>query len=245
MSRVMIIAGTDSSGGAGLTRDTAVASMLGLDVSPVLTAVTAQTNAAVAEAVLMAPEFVAAQIETSLASHVPKAIKIGMLGSQSIAEAVADTLARTLIPIVLDPVIRSTSGGRLISGRFPDRLSALADLVTPNLHEAAIMTDREVARDTLEIAMQARMLRMQGFRAVLIKGGHGDGVNSVDHLFDGSGHRQFIAQRLATNKRGTGCTLATAIACHLASGRNLSSACDLAKSFTHFWLNSRTDFARC
>ena len=242
MSRVMIIAGTDSSGGAGLARDTIVAGMLGFQVSPVVTAVTAQTNSTVTKIALMAPDMVVAQIKAALECAAPQAIKIGMLGSQRIAEAVAETLALRPAPIVLDPVIRSSSGTRLLSGELPAGLGALADLVTPNLPEAAILTGRNTAQSDAEIARQARILMARGIRAVLIKGGHGRGTTSVDHLFDDTGHEQYSAPMLSTGKRGTGCTLATAIACYLAQGQNLSSACHLAKCFTHRWLDDMSGF---
>lgn len=238
MTKIMIIAGTDSSGGAGLTRDTVTASMLGFEILPVVTAVTAQTNAAVVHTTLLSPETVVQQIKAALITAPPLAIKIGMLGSNDIATAVAHALTDCPIPIVLDPVIKSSSGARLLSGPFPNSLLQNIDVITPNLPEAAILTRRKVAQSACDITAQARAILAMGPQAVLIKGGHGQGEDATDHYLDGSVHLRFNAPRLASGKRGTGCTLATAIACNLARGHRPAQACEQAKIFTHAWLRN-------
>lgn len=234
--KILIIAGTDSSGGAGLTRDTSVATLLGLDVLPVVTAVTAQTHSGVWAINPMSVSFIKWQIEAALASEPIQAIKIGMLCNAQIAKCVADCISHCSVPVVIDPVLKSSSGKSLTSGHLSNKLLALADLVTPNLSEAAAFSKRAPASDANEIAAQARAIMSSGCKAVLIKGGHGSGPASVDHLFDTSGHRQFSAPRLKTDKRGTGCFLATAIACKLASGENLANACHSAKGILYDWL---------
>jgi hydroxymethylpyrimidine/phosphomethylpyrimidine kinase len=236
MTRLLVIAGTDSSGGAGLTRDVSVAAALGVTVAPVVTAVTAQTQKGLVAAGLMPPDLVHSQTTAALETARPEAIKIGMLGSSEIAEIVAATLAEQGLPIVLDPVLKATSGGTLLEGGLPKALLSISTLITPNLPESAALTGLPEAADLTQITQQARTLQALGARAVLVKGGHATGQNAIDHLFDGDTHHAMSAPRLEVQKRGTGCALATAIACHLALGRDLKTACDLGKRHVHDWL---------
>lgn len=237
-SDVLIIAGTDSSGGAGLLRDIAVTRDLGIQARCAVTAVTAQTDHAVAQSLYTPADLIAAQLTASLSGTPPNAIKIGMLGNADSVMAVASTLRGRNIPVVLDPVLASTSGAALLT---PEGVAAmiryllpLCALVTPNLSEALALTGP--ADDTP--AHQADRLRSFGVDAVLIKGGHGQGRLSTDILFDGQGKQLFSARRLPGTRRGTGCTLSTAIACFLASGKDLRQACDAAKRFTHRWISA-------
>jgi hydroxymethylpyrimidine/phosphomethylpyrimidine kinase len=236
MIRIMIIGGTDSSGGAGLTRDTATATQLGVAVLPVVTAVTAQTDTEVSDVALMTPALVAAQISAGLKAGEPLCVKIGMLGTKEVAEAVADALANGTAPVVLDPELTSSSGKCLLAGGMPKSLIARAHLITPNLMEATTLTGSAMAQTHAQLMAQSNALLEQGARAVLIKGGHGEGAEAVDYLCDATTRHRFKSQRLATGKRGTGCTLATAIACYLAQGDRLDVACDRAKTFVHAWL---------
>lgn len=234
---VLTIAGSDSSGGAGLLRDVAVTRDLGLHARCVVTAVTAQTDRGVAQSLPMPAGLVAAQLETGLEEQPPDAVKIGMLGNEQIVMAVASALKGRDIPVVLDPVLAATSGRALLTAdgvaAMIAHLLPLCTLVTPNLSEAAALTD---TGDDSDLARQAGKLRGFGAQAVLIKGGHGHGRLSTDTLFDADGTLPLSARRLAASRRGTGCTLSTAIACFLASGRDLRQACDAAKRFTHRWL---------
>jgi hydroxymethylpyrimidine/phosphomethylpyrimidine kinase len=232
----MIIGGTDSSGGAGLTRDTATACQLGVAVLPVVTAVTAQTDKTVTDVAMMSPSVVAAQISAALQTGGVACIKIGMLGTQEIAEAVADALADSTIPVVLDPVFMSSSGKKLLTGNLPVSLLKRADLITPNLLEAAALSGQDQAQTDAQIIMQSSILRSNGSRAVLVKGGHGHGGAAVDHLFVSKAHHRFRAQRLIRGRRGTGCTLATAIACYIGQKESVKVACRRAKAFVHEWL---------
>ncbi len=233
MKKIMIIGGTDSSGGAGLTRDAFTARALGFDVLPIVTAVTVQTNAKMIDLHLTPPELVAAQIKAALATDRPAAIKIGMLGSEEIAITVANALSEQSCPLVIDPVLKSSSGGHLMNGQLPRKLQSLARLITPNLPEAGALSGQPTAATNAEITAQAKSILAQGAQAVLIKGGHGEGEISADHLFDGVEKHILKSPRLHATLRGTGCALATAIACHLADKRELSSACRMAKDFVH------------
>ncbi|NVK15444.1 MAG: hydroxymethylpyrimidine/phosphomethylpyrimidine kinase [Rhodobacteraceae bacterium] len=232
MTIILAIGGTDSSGGAGLTRDTAMAAELGATVRPVATAITVQTDAAVLSVHPCPPQTVADQIRAALATApAPGAVKIGMLGSAAAAEAVEAALPAGL-PIVLDPVLKASSGGTLMDADGFGALLRRAALVTPNLAELEVLAGTGGPLDA-----QAAALLAQGAQAVLVKGGHGTGAESTDLLFmpDGS-VRLFAAQRLPASKRGTGCSLATAIACHLAQGADLDGACGQAKRAVHSWL---------
>ncbi|MCJ2092434.1 bifunctional hydroxymethylpyrimidine kinase/phosphomethylpyrimidine kinase [Methylobacterium sp. J-072] len=233
------IAGSDSGGGAGIQADLKTFSALGVYGASVITALTAQNTRGVQGIHDVPADFVARQIDSVFSDLAVDAVKIGMLSQIAVIEAVADGLARQAgkIPVVLDPVMVATSGDRLISedavAALRDRLLARADLITPNLPEAAVLLGEAVAEDEAGAAAQARRLVALGARAVLIKGGHGTGAMSVDHLVTADGHAQtFAAPRLATrNTHGTGCTLSSAIAAGLARGLTLPEAVAAAKDY--------------
>ncbi|KIC13632.1 bifunctional hydroxymethylpyrimidine kinase/phosphomethylpyrimidine kinase [Leisingera sp. ANG-Vp] len=232
MTAILAIGGTDSSGGAGLSRDISMAAELGAAVRPVVTAVTVQTNATVLAVHPCPPGTAADQLRAALATPPPPgAAKIGMLGSAAVADAVADALPPDL-PFVLDPVLKATSGGHLMAAEGFGALLQRAALLTPNLDELEVLSGRGGSLEA-----QAEALLAQGVQAVLVKGGHGSGAESTDLLFTARGSATpFAAPRLAGSKRGTGCSLATAIACHLAQGCGLEEACSRAKEAVHSWL---------
>lgn len=236
MTAILVIGGTDSSGGAGLTRDVAVASSLGVEVRPVVTMVTAQTNRALRVAQVMPKALVHDQIAAAYGDTPPLAVKIGALGSAAIAEAVAAALAPHSLPVVVDPVLASTSGGVLMADPLPAALFQQVLLLTPNLPEAAALTGQSVALDFPAIAAQARLLQNMGAGAVLMKGGHAAGDEAIDHLFHAGGRLALTGPRHGRDRRGTGCALATAITCHIALGRPLPEACRLAKAFVGNWI---------
>jgi len=228
---VIVIGGTDSSGGAGISRDIATLAELGCEARPVITAVTAQTDLAVHAVAAISPDHVAQQLSSALATSPVSAIKTGMLHSCETVLAVAEVLADfATIPLVIDPVLTSSSGTQLLS---PDGIKTLKShllprctLVTPNLPEAAMLTGNECSE------AQAENLLELGTQAVLIKGGHGTGDKSIDRLFqDNQPARDFAAPRLSASLRGTGCMLASAIAAHLGLGHSREQACSLAKDF--------------
>jgi len=239
---VLVIAGSDSSGGAGLIRDVQVLSDLGVDSLCAITAVTAQSDSQVRAVHLMPAELVRAQISAALATRPVDAIKIGMLGNRAIVEAVAECLpARNAIPIVLDPVLVSSSGAALLDaeGRQAMRLELFprVSLVTPNLPEAATLVDERIAYDERDQRRQACRLREFGAEAVLIKGGHGAGTEAVDLLVTMADPvRRMASARLDTTCRGTGCALGSAIAAGLGSQLSLAAACVRAKHYVHVML---------
>lgn len=242
MIRVLLIAGTDSSGGAGLFRDQSVARALGIDSVAVITAVTAQTDRRVADVSILPPASISAQISTAFETGPFDAVKIGMLGNAQIVAAVAAGLKHAACPIVLDPVTHSSSGKELLDkagqrGLLNDLLPIIG-LITPNLPELEILTKHvpDIAPDR---AARTRALLEYGAGAVLLKGGHDTGDQSTDTLYQPQCVTEFSAARHPVGKRGTGCTLSTAIACYLAAGKTLGRAVGEAKEFTHAWITSR------
>jgi hydroxymethylpyrimidine/phosphomethylpyrimidine kinase len=238
MSAIAVtIAGSDSGGGAGIQADLKTFSALGVYGASVITALTAQNTQGVRAIHDVPPEFVSAQIDAVFSDLDVDAVKIGMLSRAVIIEAVATGLDRYgLRNIVLDPVMVATSGDRLL---LPDAIDVLrrrlfprARLITPNLPEAAALLDAPIARDENEMRAQAQRLLAFGASAVLIKGGHGSGPESVDLLVDKNGDVRLTAPRVATrNIHGTGCTLSSAIAAELAQGRALPDAAQTAKTY--------------
>lgn len=239
---VLVIAGSDSSGGAGIARDLKVLADLGCEALCAISAVTAQTHGHVVSVHHVPPEIVRTQIRAALESAPIGAVKIGMLGTGATVSAVADTLSRAgTIPIVLDPVLISSSGGVLLDeeGRaeMRTRLFPLASVLTPNIPEAASLCGTTPAASREARLEQARSLLAAGARAVLLKGGHAEGAEVTDLLLTAHGAPQWLSSpRIEAGCRGTGCALASAIAAGLASGASLEEACRNGKQYVHSML---------
>jgi hydroxymethylpyrimidine/phosphomethylpyrimidine kinase len=233
----LTIAGSDSSGGAGIQADLKSFAAFGVYGASVITALTAQNTQGVRGIHPVPADFVTAQLEAVFDDLDVLAVKIGMVAQPATIEAIAAGLSRWKPKhVVLDPVMVATSGDRLLSAdavkRLRDHLFPLATLITPNLPEAAALLERNVATDAAEIAGQGRLLLALGARAVLIKGGHGQGSESIDYLFTGDDVMVFSAPRIPTkNTHGTGCSLSSAIAAGLAKGEPLEQAVRHAKSW--------------
>lgn len=231
------IAGSDSSGGAGIQADLKTFSALGVYGASVITALTAQNTLGVQAIHDVPAGFVAQQFDSVFSDLSVRAVKIGMLSQPDVIAAVAEGLDRHgATHVVVDPVMVATSGDRLLAPAAVDNLRNLllprAVIVTPNLPEAAALVDMPVPHD--EAAMQAvaeRILTL-GPKAVLVKGGHGHGPESTDLLVTPDGIRRFSAPRVATkNTHGTGCTLSSAIAALLARGATLEEAVAGGKAY--------------
>ena len=231
------IAVSDSGGGAGIQADLKTFSANGVYGASVLTALTAQNTRGVQAIHDVPPAFIAAQIDSIFSDFRVDAVKIGMLSQPAVIETVADELVRYAVhAIVLDPVMVATSGDRLLADNainaLKQRLIPLAALITPNLPEAAALLDAPLARNEEDMAAQARALCQLGARAVLIKGGHGEGPEAVDLLLTAKGIARLATPRIATrNTHGTGCTLSAAIAAGLAKGEPLEHAVQAAKAY--------------
>jgi hydroxymethylpyrimidine/phosphomethylpyrimidine kinase len=231
------IAGSDSSGGAGIQADLKTFSALGVYGASVIAALTAQNTRGVTGIHDVPPDFVAAQIEAVFSDLAVGAVKIGMLSTPAVIEAVAAGLDRfRQTNVVLDPVMIAESGDRLIA---PEAVAVLkrellprALVITPNLPEAAALLDTSMAANEAEMQAQAERLLAMGVKAVLMKGGHGKGPESADFFADGTRMIRLTATRVATrNTHGTGCTISSAIAAGLAKGRDLETAVRDAKAY--------------
>jgi hydroxymethylpyrimidine/phosphomethylpyrimidine kinase len=234
---ILSIAGSDPCGGAGIQADLATFAALRCHGMSAITALTAQNTQGVAAVHAVPSEFVARQIDVIFADIEVAAVKIGMLAAVKTVEVVAARLAALHPPfVVLDPVLVATSGASLAGSGVAEALARhlfpLATLVTPNLPEAAALSGREIATGLDGRRAAAEALQARGARAVLIKGGHGQGETSDDVLLDHTTCKVFSAPRIATrNTHGTGCTLASAIAALLARGYELAEAIGAAKTY--------------
>jgi len=251
---VLVVAGSDSSGGAGLTRDVQALDAFGADALAVVTAVTAQSDHRVLAIHPVPPAILRAQIAGAFESRVPDAIKIGMLVNRETVEAVAGAIEEALgslaavpsIPIVTDPVLVSSSGGVLLDeeGRraLVDRLLPLTALLTPNVQEAAVLLGLPVAQDGAELDDQAQRLLDLGPRAVLLKGGHSSESQAIDRLARrGQMLRRIASPRIQASRRGTGCALASAIAAQLAAGVALEESCRHAQGYVGACIRAAMD----
>ncbi|MFV0280608.1 MAG: bifunctional hydroxymethylpyrimidine kinase/phosphomethylpyrimidine kinase [Rhodoblastus sp.] len=234
---VLSIAGSDPSGGAGIQADLKTFAAFGCYGMAAITALTAQNTRGV-RAIHMPPaDFIAAQIDAIFEDISVDAVKIGMLGSGAIVEAVAGRLAHHgACNIVLDPVLAATSGDSLGAPDVVDaimtKLLPLAAVVTPNLPEASRLIGRKVSGALEDMRKAGGELVALGARAALVKGGHGDGREALDVLAMRTGAETFAAARISTrNTHGTGCTLSSAIAAGLARGQGLAQATGAAKAW--------------
>ena len=232
------IAGSDSGGGAGIQADLKTFAANEVFGTSVITALTAQNTQGVSAIHDVPLVFIAAQIESIFSDFDIAAVKIGMLSrAETIRVVAAELRRRQAKHIVLDPVMVATSGDRLLAedavAALRTELMPLAEIVTPNLHEAAALTGQPLAGNEQEMEAQARAILAFGPGAVLIKGGHGTSDEAVDLLLDRSGAvTRLSAPRIATkNTHGTGCTLSSAIAANLAKGASLTDAVRAAKDY--------------
>lgn len=231
------IAGSDSGGGAGIQADLKTFSALGVYGASVLTALTAQNTIGVTAIHDVPVAFIAAQMDSIYPDLNIAATKIGMLSQATIIETIAAGLDRHgAQKIVLDPVMVTTSGDLLLSENAVESLKQhllpVADIITPNLHEAAVLLGTDPAASRSEMAIQARQLLAIGARAVLLKGGHFDEPTADDLYLGSDEEKWFSAPRIPTrNTHGTGCTLSSAIAAGLARGNSIATSIEAAKLY--------------
>jgi hydroxymethylpyrimidine/phosphomethylpyrimidine kinase len=233
----LTIAGSDSSGGAGIQADLKSFAALGVYGASVITALTAQNTRGVTGIHQVPADFVTAQIDAVFGDLDVRAVKIGMVADLAVIDAIAAAL-RKWAPkhVVLDPVMVATSGDRLLATEAVDalrtKLIPLSSLITPNMPEAAALLNEPVAADEAAIQSQGKRLLAMGCSSVLIKGGHGQGAESIDYLVRDSGTIALAAPRIATqNTHGTGCSLSSAITAGLAKGEDMETAVRNAKAW--------------
>lgn len=236
MRTALTIAGSDSSGGAGIQADLKTFAAFGVFGMSAITAVTAQNTLTVARVLALPPDMVTAQLDAVIADIPPDATKIGMLANAGIAEALAQALSRhRLRNIVLDTVMIAKGGAPLLDDGdaltvLRNQLLPLAAIVTPNVPEARALTGMAI-EGVADLERAAERLLDLGARAVLIKGGHLAGP-AIDVFHDGQNTVRLESPRIdARHTHGTGCTLSSAIAARLALGDDLQSACRAAKAY--------------
>ncbi|MSP94085.1 MAG: bifunctional hydroxymethylpyrimidine kinase/phosphomethylpyrimidine kinase [Alphaproteobacteria bacterium] len=236
IARVLIIAGSDSGGGAGIQADIKTATVLGAYAMTAITAVTVQDTTGVHAFHTVPPDIVAGQIRVVLSDIGADAIKTGMMASAEIVETVVGALASyAAIPLVVDTVMIAKGGSSLVDDSGVEAMKRLliprATLITPNAPEAARLTGLEVETQD-DLVRAGKKLMEQGARAVLVKGGHLAGDHVTDVLVDSTGVHLFRTRRIeTTSTHGTGCTLATAIAAGLAQGLSLEDAVARARNY--------------
>lgn len=236
--RILIVAGSDSSGGAGIQADIKTVTMLGGYAATAVTAVTVQDTTGVHAVHPVAASVVAAQMRAVIDDIGVDCVKLGMLGSAEVIAAVADVLRGLTVPIVLDPVMVAKGGASLLDDAEDGRAVAalmtllpLAAIVTPNTPELAALTGVEID-DESDALLAAQELIGLGARAVLAKGGHLAGDEVADWLVTRGGHTRFAGPRLAgRHTHGTGCTLASALAVGLGRGEALADAVAAARAY--------------
>lgn len=249
MKAVLSIAGSDSSGGAGIQADIKTIAAHHLFAETAITALTAQNTTGVFGVMDVDPDFVASQIDAVFDDIRPDAVKIGMVSSAAIAVAIAERLeAHGARNIVVDPVMVATSGSRLIDDDAIEALKArlipLADIITPNIPEAEVLCGFPIDHED-DMERAARRLVLLGGGAVLVKGGHGrQGANDVLVTRDGQTIWLRHARIDTPNTHGTGCTLSSAIACGLAEGNDMPSAVRSAKDYVSGALAAGLDLGR-
>jgi hydroxymethylpyrimidine/phosphomethylpyrimidine kinase len=234
--RVLIIAGSDSGGGAGIQADIKTVTALGGYAATAITALTIQNTLGVSGVIATPPDAVRAQMQAVLSDIGADAIKTGMLGDKLLIETLAEAFESVAsIPRIIDPVMAATSGDLLLPRNAVDAVRQLmipnATLVTPNAHEAEILTGKAVDGINGQRRAAERLLDM-GALAVLVKGGHVPGDTIIDVLATQSGERFFDGPRIqTTSTHGTGCTLASGIAAGIARGLTLEDAIALSRAW--------------
>jgi hydroxymethylpyrimidine/phosphomethylpyrimidine kinase len=237
LGRVLVIAGSDSGGGAGIQADIKTITALGAFAATAITALTAQNTLGVHGVMPVPPDFIRQQIEVVLSDIGADVIKIGMLGDAATIDTVCEALVEFApnVPVVLDPVMVAKGGHALLAAEAVDslrrRLLPLAAVITPNLPEAEALTGRTIGGEA-DMRGAARALLAMGVPAALLKGGHLPSDIVVDLLATEAGTEAFAASRIPTrNTHGTGCTTASAVAAGLAQGLSLRDAVNRARRY--------------
>ncbi|ROR29374.1 hydroxymethylpyrimidine/phosphomethylpyrimidine kinase [Mobilisporobacter senegalensis] len=248
MKKILTIAGSDCSGGAGIQADIKTITAHKMYAMSVVTALTAQNTTGVYGVFDMTPEFVEKQLDAIFTDIIPEAVKIGMVSNKEIIEIMSRKLEEYKISnIVLDPVMISTSGSKLLSDdgmkALIDRLFPIASIITPNIPEASCLSGLQIhTKKDMELAAIEIGKNYKG--AVLIKGGH-LADSSDDLLYMNGGIYWFYGENVNnTNTHGTGCTLSSAIACNIADNKDLKESVQAAKKYITGALNADLDLGK-
>ena len=248
-SKVLIIAGSDSSGGAGIQADIKTVTSLGSYAMTAITAVTAQNTTGVKSIASIATKEISRQIDFSAKDIRPDAVKIGMLHSKQVIQAVTNSLNKIKMnKIVLDPVMVAKSGTKLINSTainyLRNKLIKKVLLITPNIPEAEILTKTKI-NTTKDMIKAGKILISLGAKNVLIKGGHLKSKQVNDILLNKKIIRVFVSKKhISKNTHGTGCTLSSAIATYLSCGKDLIRSCELGIKYVNEAIKSNLNFGK-
>ena len=248
-SKILIIAGSDSSGGAGIQADIKTVTSLGSYAMTAITAVTAQNTTGVKSIVGIDPKEISKQILFTCRDIKPDAIKIGMLQSESVIKSVINSLKLIRVSkIVLDPVMVAKGGARLINNKamniLKKTLISKVSLITPNIPEAEVLTDLKI-KSTQDMIRAANILLLMGAKNVLIKGGHLKSKVVKDIFVNKKETRFFMNKRIKTmNTHGTGCTLSSAITAFFSCGKLLNKSCELGIKYVNQSIRSNPNFGK-
>ncbi len=248
-SKVLIIAGSDSSGGAGIQADIKTVTALGSYAMTAITAVTSQNTTGVYSIASIPPKEISTQIEFTSKDIKPDAIKIGMLHSTGVINSVLKSLNKVKVKkIILDPVMISKSGTKLINNNtikiLKSKLIKKVSLITPNIPEAEILTKTKI-KTVEDMIYAANILLKMGAKNVLIKGGHLDS-NIMRDIFFNKNEISIIKNRKINTKNthGTGCTLASAIATYYSCGKTLKRSCEMAIKYVNHAIGTRPKYGK-
>tara|TARA_B100001057_G_scaffold90244_1_gene86449 strand:- start:1072 stop:1884 length:813 start_codon:yes stop_codon:yes gene_type:complete len=248
-SKVLIIAGSDSSGGAGIQADIKTVTSLGSYAMTAITAVTAQNTTGVKSILHISPKEIRNQIDFSAQDIRPNSIKIGMLHSKEVIQAVVKSINKIKVKkIVLDPVMVAKGGTKLINGaaiiQIKNKLMKKILLITPNIPEAEILTKTKI-NSTKDMIKAGKILVSLGAKNVLIKGGHLKSKKMTDILLNKKNIKLFISKKYFTkNTHGTGCTLSSAIATYLSCGKDLIKSCELGIKYVNESIRSNLNLGK-
>ena len=247
--KVLIIAGSDSSGGAGIQADIKTVTSLGRYAMTAITAVTAQNTTGVKSIVSIKPQEISRQIDFSAKDIKPNAVKIGMLHSKQVIHAVIKSLNKIKIKkVVLDPVMVAKGGAKLVNNaaivQIKKKLIKKILLITPNIPEAEILTNTKI-NTTSDMIKAGEILISQGAKNVLIKGGHLQSKQMIDILLNNEIIKVFKSKKyISKNTHGTGCTLSTAIATYLSCGKDLIKSCELGIKYVNEAIKSNLNLGK-
>ena len=248
-SKILIIAGSDSSGGAGIQADIKTVTSLGSYAMTAITAVTSQNTTGVKSIVSIDPKEISKQILFTCRDIKPDAIKIGMLHSESVIRSVISSLKLIGVPkIILDPVMVAKGGSRLINNKainiLKKQLIKKVSLITPNIPEAEVLTDLKI-KDTQDMIKAAKILLSMGAKNILIKGGHLK-LEIVKDIFVNKKEIKFFSNKKikTRNTHGTGCTLSSAIATFFSCGKLLNKSCELGIKYVNQAIESNPNYGK-
>ena len=247
--KVLIIAGSDSSGGAGIQADIKTVTSLGSYAMTAITAVTVQNTTGVKSIVSIKPQEISRQIDFSAKDIKPNAVKIGMLHSKQVIHAVIKSLNKIKVQkVVLDPVMVAKGGAKLVNNaaivQIKKKLIKKILLITPNIPEAEILTNTKI-NTTSDMIKAGEILISQGAKNVLIKGGHLKSKQMIDILLNNEIIKVFKSKKyISKNTHGTGCTLSTAIATYLSCGKDLIKSCELGIKYVNEAIKSNLNLGK-